>query len=53
MPRLNFPIWNINHDNDEFVFNNGLNNPGSFRPGLFVNNGNIEMQNVEIYQLEE
>jgi len=39
--------------NDELVFNSGLNNAGNYMPGLFANNGQIEVGNLKIYQLVE
>jgi hypothetical protein len=36
---------------DELVFNGGLDNTGNYLPGLFANNGSIEIDNLKVYGL--
>ncbi|GHU73871.1 hypothetical protein FACS189413_18540 [Bacteroidia bacterium] len=38
---------------NELVFNSSINNAENFRPGLFVNDGDIEIKDVEIQKLQE
>lgn len=39
--------------NDELVFNSGLYNSGNYLPGLFANNGNLSVYDLDIFALEE
>lgn len=39
--------------NNELVFNSGLNNGGNYLPGIFANDGRLDVQNLRIYKLQD
>lgn len=39
--------------NNELVFNSGLYNQGNYLPGIFANNGELEVQDLELFKLKE
>ena len=39
--------------NDELVFNSSLYSSGNYLPGIFANDGTLDVLNLKLFRLEE